>query len=202
MKDVIGTANMAQEYATYFTVNRFGNPNSALALNGGWTQVPPGIYFDTPEFTISVWVYPQQVGNWSRVIDFGNGLGTTPLDNVVLRLDSNSNNLPALNIAVGTQNSVSQSTKALSNATRQLLTAAFNGSLQSFYINGTLVCNKSINYSLPKIARSYNYIGKSYNPLHEYSWSFIDDLRFYNKSLSQSEILELMNQNETLSNHF
>ncbi len=117
--------------------------------------------FETPEFTISVWVYPQQVGNWSRVIDFGNVLETTPLDNIVLRLDSNSNNLPALNIVVGTQNSVSQSIKALSNATWQLLTATFNGSLQSFYINGTLACNKSINYSLPKLTRSYNYIGKS-----------------------------------------
>jgi hypothetical protein len=35
-----------------------------------------------------------------------------------------------------------------------------------------------------------------------HSWSFIDELRFYNKSLSQSEILDLMNQNEYSGNHF
>jgi hypothetical protein len=34
-----------------------------------------------------------------------------------------------------------------------------------------------------------------------YSLSLIDDLKFYNKSLSQEEILELMNHNET-SKHF
>jgi hypothetical protein len=65
---------MTQGNATYFTLDRFGNQNSALALNGGWTHVPPGIYFDTPEFTISVLVYPQQAGYNSKVIDFGNGL--------------------------------------------------------------------------------------------------------------------------------
>ena len=163
MKDVIGTANMAQGNATYFTVNRFGNPNSSLALNGGWTQVPPGIYFDTPEFTISVWVYPQQVGYNSKIIDFSNSLGTTPLDNIILRLDSGINNMPALNLVIGTQNSIGEciSNKALLNATWQFLAATFNERMESLYINGALVCNKSINYTLPKLTRSNNYIGKS-----------------------------------------
>ena len=92
---------MTQGNATYFTLNRFGNENSALALNGGWTQVPPGIYFDTQEFTISVWVYPKQVSVYSRIIDFGNSLGTSVLDNIILRLDYNSSKMPALLIYNG-----------------------------------------------------------------------------------------------------
>jgi hypothetical protein len=72
MKDVIGNSDMTQGNLTTFTSDRFGNVNSALALNGGWSKVPSGIYFDSPEFTISVWVFPQQVGYWSRIIDFGN----------------------------------------------------------------------------------------------------------------------------------
>jgi len=56
MFDVIDVAHMTQGSSTYFTTDRFGNANAALALNGGWTQVPSGIYFDTPEFTISVWI--------------------------------------------------------------------------------------------------------------------------------------------------
>ena len=55
MLDQIGMAHMTQGILTKFVEDRFCNPNSALALNGGWTQVPPGVYFDTPEFTI--WVY-------------------------------------------------------------------------------------------------------------------------------------------------
>ena len=64
MLDTIGNSNMIQGDLTSFTLDRFGCPNAALALNGGWTQVPSGIYFNTPEFSISVWVYPQQVGGY------------------------------------------------------------------------------------------------------------------------------------------
>jgi hypothetical protein len=72
-----------------------------------------------------------------------------------------------------------------------------------FYINGALTCNQSINFTMPKVTRSYNYIGISFSPSHDFSWSFMDDSRrFYNRSLSQCKILELMNQNETTSNHF
>jgi hypothetical protein len=70
MLDEIGLAHMTQGNLTSFTTDRFGNENSALALNGGWTQVPQSIYFDTPEFSISVWIYPQNAESWSRVVDF------------------------------------------------------------------------------------------------------------------------------------
>jgi hypothetical protein len=204
MKDVIDSKDMTQGNFTSFTDDRFGCPNSSLALNGGWAQVPPGIYFDTPEFSISVWVYPQKVGSLSRVIDFSNSLASNVSDNIILRLDSDSNNIPALNLAVGNQDSIGEckSSQALSNETWQLLTATFNGSLESLYINGTLTCSQSFNYVLTKITRFYNYIGKSFYSSHGFSWSFIDDLRFYNKSLTKSEILELMNQNETSGSHF
>ena len=59
MNDVKGAADMSQGNATSYTSDRFGNANSALALNGGWTQVPSGIYFNSPQFTITAWVYPQ-----------------------------------------------------------------------------------------------------------------------------------------------
>ena len=204
MTDVIDSKDMTQGNATYFTFDRFGNENSSLALNGGWTQVPPGIYFDTQEFTISVWVYPKQVGYLSRIIDFGNKLASKYSDNIILRLDSDSLEKPALNIVDGTGNSKGEckSVKVLIKNEWQLLTATFNRSLESFFINGELTCNKSINYALPKITRLYNYIGKSYNPSHKYSWSFIDDLRFFNKSLTQEEILELMNQNDSIGKLF
>ena len=41
MKDVVGGDDMTQGSLTSFAADRFGNVNSALALNGGWTQVPP-----------------------------------------------------------------------------------------------------------------------------------------------------------------
>ena len=55
----------------------------------------------------------------------------------------------------------------------------------------------NVNFSLSKTIRNFNYIGKPYDPSYSYSWSYLDDLRFYNKCLTQSEIIELMIQNGT-----
>ena len=97
MKDEIATAHMIQGKFISFTLDRFGKSNSALALNGGWAQVPSGIYFDSPEFTISVWVYPQKVGDWSRIIDFGNG----PLsDNIIFALSDGNSLKPILQFSI------------------------------------------------------------------------------------------------------
>ena len=98
MNNVIDSSNMIRGNLTSFTLDRFGCSNSALALNGGWTYVPSGIYFNTPEFTISVWVYPQQVGNYSRVIDFGNGQAA---DNILLSLSNGNYLQPYLKIYNG-----------------------------------------------------------------------------------------------------
>ena len=196
MLDEIGSAHMTQGALTLFGADRFGCPHSALALNGGWTEVPPGIYFDTREFTISVWIYPELVGAWARVIDFGNNDFFGSDNNIILSLDSLLNNIPAFSIANGLNSiGVCHSSKALLNAEWQMLTATFNGSLESIYINGKLTCSLAVHsYTLPVITRTNNYIGKSYVPTDGYSWSYIDDLRFYNKSLNEMEIIRLFNQ--------
>jgi hypothetical protein len=56
MFDDIGDAHMTQGSLTTFSTDRFGNANTALNLNGGWTQVPSGFYFNAPAFTISTWI--------------------------------------------------------------------------------------------------------------------------------------------------
>jgi len=45
------------------------------------------------------------------------------------------------------------------------------------------------------VTRSNCFIGKS-NWNDSFSYSYIDNLRIYNKSLSQDELIEIMNQNE------
>jgi hypothetical protein len=194
MNDHVGSANMTQGNLTTFIVDRFGNQNSALALNGGWTQVPAGIYFDTPEFTISAWIMPQQVGSWARLIDFGNGPGQ---DAIVLSLDSSNNNRP-----FGYLSPISLAIYSSSNVILnkwQLLTSTFDGLTLSIYINGTLFVSgiKANNDSqMPRLNRTKNYLGKSNWVSDGYSYSYIDDLRFYNKSLTQSQISELMLLND------
>jgi hypothetical protein len=193
MQDVAGSAHMTQGALTTFTSDRFGNPNSALALNTGYAIVPSGVYFDTPAFTISVWVYPNLiVGYWARVIDFSNGAMTK----TILFSMSAWSNLPALGIWDTSSYSIGNfiSNTALVNNQWQFLVTSFDGTTAKVYINGSLTYSGTLTlYALPTLIRTQNWIGKSAWTGDGYSSSFLDDLRFYNISLSQDQILELMN---------
>ena len=192
MTDSISNADMHQGITISFASDRFECPMSALNLNGGYTYVQEGFYFDSTEFTISVWVYPQSVGLNARVIDFGNGASS---DNIILTQADGFNLFPLLYIFSGSTNMgsvISKTSLALSQW--QFLVATFDGTLASIYIDGVLQGQSSLTYTLPKLIRSNNFIGKS-NWNDGYSSSHLDDLRFYNKCLNQLEIIDLMNEN-------
>jgi hypothetical protein len=192
MNDLIGSSDMIQGNLTSFRPDRFGCLNSAMTLRGGWTQVPSGIYFNSPEFTISVWVYPKSLSKNARLIDFGNGLSN---DNIILDLSVGRIPTPKFGIdsiinAVSSQN--------LTFDEWQFLTVTFNGTTSSIYQNGTLTVQVNGSYLFPTLNRTNCYIGKSHlASSNGDSFSYLDDLRFYNKSLTQTEIRTLMNQNQT-----
>ena len=196
MFDEVDSSHMTQGSLTYFTLDRFGNPNSALALNGGWTQVPSGIYFDSPKFTLSVWVYPQQVGSYSRIIDFNNGPSAG--DTIVFSLSDGTSLKPYFHILTGSNlcgGGISSMNLVLNEW--QFLTVTFDGNNVRIYLNGQLTFDKIITCSPPIKQRTNCFIGKSSWAPDGYSWSLLDDLRIFNKSLTQEQILHLMNQNET-----
>jgi hypothetical protein len=193
MIDVIGSAHMTQGNLASFVQDRFGDVNSALALNGGWTQVPAGIYFNTPEFTISAWVYPSNVSSWTRIIDFANGCESHSITLVFSALTPNH---PSLCLYTDSWYFV-ESSQSITLDRWQFFAATFNGTRARFYLNGNLTADLFFSYTLQNVLRSYCYIGKSNCHWDGYSNSYLDDLRFYNKSLTRNEIIELMiNQNE------
>jgi hypothetical protein len=198
MTDQIGSAHMTQGNLTTFVPDRFGNPNSALNLNGGWTQVPAGNYFNTPAFTISAWVYPLQVGYYARMIDFGNVAGP---ENVAL-IFSLQNVLTPLMLVRCASNYIftTISTQSFVPSTWYFLAATFDGINSRIYMNGTLTKSDALSssFSMPIITRTNCFFGKSPNtPPDGVSFSYIDSIRFYNISLTQSQIIELMNQIDT-----
>ena len=198
---------MTQRSLTYFTLDRFCAENSSLALNNGWTEIPPGVYFDTKEFTISVWVLPQQLGKGSRVIDLGSGQG---LDNIVFGLQKDFSLQPYVEIYSGYGFLMSLvSSQQLTLNEWQLLTATYDGHSLRIYLNGLLTAISNYTYDLSTMPkhRTNCYIGQSnWVPCcaDGYSNSYLDDLRFYNKSLTQEEIInDLMNVNQSqISNLF
>ena len=200
MNDEIGTAHMTQGSLTSFVSDRFGNANSALALNGGWTQVPSGVYFDSTAFSISVWVYPQQVSSYSRIIDFGNGQSS---DNILFALSNGNTLQPYFYFFNGSITLFSTTSKQnLTLNEWQFLTATFNSTHLSIYLNAKLTACPYNKKTLSYVLRTKCYIGKSNWAGDGYSYSILDDLRFYNKSLSQTEILDLMNYYNSCRNSF
>ena len=87
LTDVVGGATLTQgSPSTVFIADRFGNPNCALNLNNGFANVPSTyFYFNTPQYSVSVWVKPDSaVGQWARLFEcLTNGLkafiNTNPL---------------------------------------------------------------------------------------------------------------------------
>ena len=189
MNDIIGGMNMQQGNFTTFAADRFGNANSALNLNGGYTFVPPGVYFNS-EFTISAWVYPDTVGSWARLIDFGNGQYD---NNVAFAFSCNIYLVPTLcmsdsSIAVfRTISSVNYFEKIW-----HFLTASFDGINARMYLDGKLTQTFLSNVTQINVTRSKNYIGKSNFDWDGNSSSLVDDLRIYNRCLNDIEIQNLM----------
>jgi hypothetical protein len=199
MSDVVGKADMKRNILIQFASDRFGNPNSSLNLNNGNARIPGGIYFDSREFTISVWVYPKGVKYHARIIDFGSVLNSYE-NRIYLTLDNapknqNLNYEPTFFIVDQRNITVVKaiSSKPLINEQWQFLAITFNGSASYIYIDGCISQSTTfVNYYiLPTIFRNLTNVGQGG------SYSYLDDLRFYNKSLSKSEIFELMYENET-----
>jgi hypothetical protein len=130
------------------------------------------------------------------VIDFGNGGGS---DSIFLALSFGNNKSlqPYLTILNGPTTIFQPiSNQSLLLGQWQFLVATFNGTNARVYLNGGLKADKYNESSKfqTNISRSMCYIGKSNTYPIGYSWSYIDELRLYNKSLTQEDIYDLMNQ--------
>ena len=125
---------MVQGTLTSLTVDRFGNANSALSLNGGYAKVPAGYFFTTAPFTISAWVYANQVGNYARVIDFGNGKYK---ENVLLSISYQDLNQTYFAMEQDTNNHYrAKSVSMFAQNMWTLLTLTYDGFNSIIYFNG------------------------------------------------------------------
>ena len=187
INDFIGNANMPLG-TTKFIADRFGVNNSALSLNGGYTSAPSGFYFDTPQFSLSLWVYPNMTTP-TGLLDFG----SNPLvDNIILFFDTMST--IRLRMYLNTNLVVDLQSLVQYNQWN-FVTVTFDGIIVTMYVNASLTnlaSGVTGLYTDKAVVRSVNYIGKCNLPATYYSYSYVDDIRFYNTSMTQADILELM----------
>ena len=188
-KDTIGNANMYNGYNVQFVEDRFGKPNSAIRFSDGYYQVPSGVYFNG-DFSVAVWVKINAQTDSSRIIDFNND--ECSINNVIVGASNSGNNLPFLQHIVSIFNSRVDSNLALIRGQWTHLAVTLNEMTGSIYING-LLAGQAFDVYVPRYAnRTLNYIGKSCSGSVGNLWADLDDLRIYNRALSQSEIYDLI----------
>ena len=182
--------------AISFNTDRFGNPNEALDLINGYTFLTPGYFFTSPQFSISLWIYPN---GWSPsnsvLLDFGNGNanGNSFLDDIILY--QVSTDLIGPNVKIYNSSTLlinAESSMGLVTNQWQLLTVTYDGVNASIYINDALTASVQLTYSLPVIMRMNNYFGASSTNIYQHSSMRLDDIRFYNISLTLNQIVNIM----------
>ena len=189
MSDLVGHTDL-QPGGTKYATDRFQNPCSALNLNQAYGRLPAGYYFDTPEFSVSTWILFDKAttGAYARIIDFSNG---APMDNILIMFNSG---FLKLDLFVGSSVSLTtQSAVETPSGVWTFLTFTFDGQHAFIYMNGVLVSSAILSGSTPgKVMRVNNYVGKSCSNSDGYSATLVDDLKFFNVSLTPAQISLLM----------
>ena len=180
------------------TFDRFERLNSALSLTNGYYQVPTGIYFSGKQFSVLAWVKMKSVKIGARLIDFGN-----PNQNYLISISlfQQNNNNPYLFIRNVPGDINGLSTKPFELNKWQHIACVFSFPYYSFYMDGidTTPPGSTItyqSYDINAVQRSSNFIGRS-------NWHDVgtdqdadadfDDLKIFNRALSQQEIQKHMN---------
>jgi hypothetical protein len=165
----------------------FGN---ALSLDGTnqYATVPAAAASAVSSpLTIEAWVYPRSHANWSRLMDFGNEVGS---NNIVCALSSGTSGQPALyffNESGEITGSVTSPT-ALPLNTWTHLAFSYDGTNGSIFINGNPVASGPM--PPPSGApRTGNFIGRSNFGIDDYANAIIDEFRIWSVARSPAQIL-------------
>jgi hypothetical protein len=167
---------------TWTTAGRFG---SALTFNGSssWVSVADSSSLDVTAMTLEAWVYPTvQPAGWRTVIAKEQPGGAI----YYLHAGSSSNNQPATGVyASGGEHSLYGGTRLLAS-TWAHLAATYDGSTQRLYVNGVQISSRA---QTGPIAISSGPLRIGGNAVWgEYFQGRIDEVRIYNRALSQAEV--------------
>jgi hypothetical protein len=192
-----------------FGEDRFGCANSALYFahfTDRYCTVPAGNYFNSPTFTIMLWIKPvNQQMMWDSIFEFGNGWA---VDSVCF--SATSIDIPQFmgngvaimrgpSIQVNgyfswTQNAISYTTVIMPLGSWTHLTLVFDGSSYFFYMNGSIVSLESSLAPAPnKVSRKNCYFGYTPSGLGKSINAYLDDIKFYARLLTPTEIMSDFN---------
>jgi hypothetical protein len=191
---------------TYF--GSCGHPNGrfgkAVSMRNSttqdWVELPPGLLSGLSAATIIIWVRDLSTDRKGcRALDFGSGTG----DNFYVVPDqvNPATSLVAGEVA-GTHGSLgfvdlwSTSTVSLTDKVWHQVAIAWSAQSIDFYVDGVAMASKANPGTIPSDLGNTmpNWLGRTFNDVYPALYGEIDDLRVYNKPLSQTAIAALYGQ--------
>ena len=187
LNDTVGGANMYGGSNFLFTYDRFCSVNSAIYLNSGYLQVPPGVYF-CGDFTTTFWIQIKiQVASDVRVLDFTNLLSNIRDDDITHYIKANTNR-PVIEIWSQTSLSTLSASVALQSNIWYHVAFVAKSSTVTTYVNGIKVAGSSNMYVANCVNRIYNYFGHP-KWSNTYINAVLDEMKIYDGALDVNQIL-------------
>lgn len=168
-----------------------GKIDNAVWLDGidDYVKMPSGFIEKLSDFSISTWVYVNAQSNWSRIFDFGSGTSAF--------MFLTAYNGSVMKFAIQTSDGRTQ--EVLANTAMPVgvwthVAVTLGADKATIYLNGNQVGTTSAFKLRPYDlgTTTQNYIGKSQFAADTYLSAKIDEFRVFNKSLTQSEVKEIM----------
>jgi fibronectin type 3 domain-containing protein len=177
-----------------WTTGKLDNAVSFASASSQYATLPAGVVNGLSEVTISAWVYPNSLGTWARVFDFGTG--TTNYMFLSVQYTTTSPNAAKPRFAIRTASVAEQginSSVAIPTAAWTHLAVTLSGNTVKLYVNGAPAGTYSGMTLTPASLgnTTQNYIGRSQWSADPYLNGRVDDFRIFSRALSESEIATL-----------
>ena len=167
-----------------------GKYNSGISLTGGHIALPAGGTEKWKDFSLSVWVKPERVDTWARIIDCGTGTD----NNFFLTVRAAQTGCLRYAIVQGTSGEQQINTDFSLKASEWVhVVLVQRGTTGILYANGTEV-GRNENLTLSPADLGYttqNYIGRSAYMSDPYFRGCVDDLRIYDCALDSEQVSAL-----------
>ena len=166
--------------ATWTTQGRFGNALSFDGVNDWVTVNATALLNLSTAMTVEAWVFPTSTSGVRDVL-IKEGAGVD-IYNLYAR---NGAGRPESNVFVGGVNRTAEGTALAANAWTHLA-GTYDGSILRLFVNGALVASTSVSGTIPASSGVLRIGGNSL--WGEFFQGRIDEVRVYNRALTQAEI--------------
>lgn len=170
--------------APTFSAGRVGN---AINLDGtdDYVKLPTGWVDKLSDFTVATWVYSNSQSAWARIFDFGSGTGS-----YMYLCPYSGSGVMEFKMLTSAGTAQSATASALTTGVWHHVAVTIGADKATIYVDGNVAGVTNSFYLRPyDIApATANYLGKSQFTSDPYFNGRLDELHFFNYTMSQAEV--------------